>query len=92
VRERTTCAGGPSISATGWPSSRASRTIRPTGIGTLTQPSRGSELTVNWFGSGQILNNGVTLTLNAQRELTIIAGGDTTAGTHIVIDVTGYYR
>jgi len=48
--------------------------------------------TVNWFGSGQILNNGVTLTLNAQRELTIIAGGDTTAGTHIVIDVTGYYR
>ena len=48
--------------------------------------------TVNWFGSGQILNNGVTLTLNAARELTVIAGGDTTAGTHFVIDVTGYYR
>ena len=40
VRDSTTCAGGPSISGTGWPSRRASRTISPAGIGTFTQPSR----------------------------------------------------
>ena len=47
--------------------------------------------TVNWSASGQILNNGVTLTLNGARELTVVAGGDPGASTHVVIDVTGYY-
>lgn len=50
-----------------------------------------SAATINWSGTGQILNNGVTLTLNATRELTVIAGGDSTAATHFIIDVTGYY-
>ena len=60
-------------------------TINPGGITSI------NAATVNWSASGQILNNGVTLTVNAQRELTVIAGGDAVAGTHVVLDVTGYY-
>lgn len=60
-------------------------TINPGGITAI------GAATVNWSASGQILNNGVTLTLNAQREVTVVAGGDPTAGTHVVLDVTGYY-
>ncbi len=48
--------------------------------------------TINWSASGQILNNGVILTLDAGRELNVIAGGGTGTATHFVIDVTGYYR
>lgn len=48
--------------------------------------------TINWSTSGQILNNGVILTLNATRELTIVAGGSSGSSAHVVIDVTGYYR
>jgi hypothetical protein len=47
--------------------------------------------TVNWYESGQILNNGVMLTLNATREITVIAGGIPGASTHFVIDVNGYF-
>ena len=47
--------------------------------------------TVNWYESGQILNNGVMLTLNANREITVIAGGIAGASTHFVIDVNGYF-
>ncbi len=50
-----------------------------------------SAATINWYGSGQILNNGVTLTINAGREVTVICGGDTGAQTDFVIDVTGYF-
>ena len=46
--------------------------------------------TVNWSAAGQVLNNGVTLTLNASRQLTLICGGPG-ASTHVIIDVTGYY-
>lgn len=60
-------------------------TINPGGISAV------NAATVNWSASGQILNNGVTLTVNGQRELTVIAGGDAGAGTHVVLDVTGYY-
>lgn len=45
--------------------------------------------TVNWTAAGQILNNGVALTLNTSRQLTIVAGGG--GSTNFVIDVTGYY-
>ncbi len=48
--------------------------------------------TINWSASGQILNNGVILTLDANRELNVIAGPGPAAATHVVIDVTGYYR
>ena len=48
-----------------------------------------SAASINWFAAGQILNNGQNLTLNATREVTLIAGGG--GSTHVVIDVTGYY-
>ncbi len=47
--------------------------------------------TVNWYTDGQVLNNGVNLTLDANRRLTVIAGGSTGAQADFVIDVTGYY-
>ncbi len=46
--------------------------------------------TINWFASGQTLANGVVLTLNADRELTIVAG-DQGGSAHVIIDVTGYW-
>jgi hypothetical protein len=45
--------------------------------------------TSNWFADNQTLANGVSLTLNALRELTIVAGGG--GGTDFIIDVSGYY-
>jgi hypothetical protein len=51
-----------------------------------------SAATVNWFAAGQILNNGVNLTINpATREVTVVAGGSGGAATDFVIDVTGYF-
>ena len=47
--------------------------------------------TINWSATGQILNNGVTITLGGDREVTVIAGGSNGAQTDFVIDVTGYY-
>ena len=49
-----------------------------------------SASTINWFGSSQTLANGVILTLNANREITVICGG-TASATHFLIDVTGYF-
>ena len=43
----------------------------------------------NWSAAGQILNNGVSLTLNGNREVTVVAGGGGT--TDFILDVTGYY-
>jgi hypothetical protein len=45
---------------------------------------------INWSASNLILNNGVILTLNGARELTVVCGGG--GATQFVIDVTGYYR
>ena len=50
-----------------------------------------SAATINWYGPGQILNNGVIVTLNTNRELTVVAGGAGGASTDFVIDVTGYF-
>jgi len=47
--------------------------------------------TINWSASGQILNNGVNITLGGDREVTVIAGGSSGSQTDFVIDVTGYY-
>ncbi len=47
--------------------------------------------TINWFGTNQVLANGVLLTLNASREVTVICGGAAGVETHFFIDVTGYY-
>jgi hypothetical protein len=45
---------------------------------------------INWSASNLILNNGVILSLNTARELTVICGGG--GSTQFVIDVTGYFR
>lgn len=60
-------------------------TANPGGVTTI------SAATINWSESGQILNNGVTLTLDGQRRLNVIAGGGAGAATHFVVDVSGYY-
>ena len=59
--------------------------VNPGGVTTV------SAATVNWFASGQILNNGVNITINANREVTVVAGGGTGSQTDFVIDATGYY-
>lgn len=45
--------------------------------------------TINWSAAGQLLANGVTLTLNANRELTVVCGGG--GSTEFIIDISGYY-
>ncbi len=47
--------------------------------------------TINWFGIGQTLANGVLLTLNNNRELTVLCNGAGGGGTHFLVDVAGYY-
>ena len=46
--------------------------------------------TINWYSSGQILNNGSVVQLNTGREVKVFCGGPG-ASTHFVIDVTGYW-
>lgn len=47
--------------------------------------------TINWWGSGQILNNGVVVKLNEQRQVTIVCGGAAGNRADVVVDVTGYF-
>lgn len=47
--------------------------------------------TINWWGSGQILNNGVVVKLNDQRQVTIVCGGAAGNRADVVVDVTGYF-
>ncbi len=58
-------------------------TVNPGGVTTV------SASTINWFGAGQTLANGVTLTLNATRELTVVCGAG--GNTHFIVDISGYY-
>jgi hypothetical protein len=58
-------------------------TVNPGGVTTV------GAATINWSATGQVLNNGVTLTLDAARQLTIICGGG--GSTDVVIDVSGFY-
>lgn len=44
---------------------------------------------INWSSSGQNVANGLTLTLNATREITVIGGGGGT--TNFIVDILGYY-
>ena len=46
--------------------------------------------TINWFGPGQILANGVIVTISADRNVTVIAGGG--GQTDFILDVTGYFQ
>ena len=45
--------------------------------------------TINWSAPGLSIANGVTLTLNTTRQLTVICNGGGT--THFIIDIAGYY-
>jgi hypothetical protein len=49
-----------------------------------------SSSTINWFGAGQNIANGVSLTLNASRELTVVCGLGG-GSTHFIVDISGYY-
>jgi len=58
--------------------------INPGGVTAVTAS------TINWFGSNQDLANGVILTLNSNRELTVVCG-DGGVATHFIVDISGYY-
>ena len=45
--------------------------------------------TINWSAAGQTLANGVALTLNGSRQLTVVAGGP--GSTNFIIDISGYW-
>jgi hypothetical protein len=47
--------------------------------------------TINWSAAGQTIANGVTLTLNTTRELTVICGGLPGNTTQFIIDISGYF-
>jgi hypothetical protein len=67
--------------------------VSQTGSGFLTINPGGTTTvdssTINWSAAGQILANGVILTLNANRELTVVAGGG--GSTDFLVDISGYY-
>jgi hypothetical protein len=49
---------------------------------------------VNWWARGQTLASGGIVGVGADaadREVTLVVGGATSASTHVVVDVTGYY-
>ena len=73
------------VTVTGTTSGFGYLVINPGGITTA------GASTINWFGAGQTLANGVTLTLNASRQLTVLCDGASGASTHFIIDVSGYY-
>ena len=58
-------------------------TVNPGGV-TTTNSS-----TINWSANGQILANGLSLTLNASRQVTVVNGS--AGSTQFIIDITGYW-
>lgn len=48
-----------------------------------------SASTINWSSNGQTLANGIALTLNDSREITVVNGSP--GSTHFIIDITGYW-
>ncbi len=47
--------------------------------------------TINWSAAGQTIANGVTLTLDGSRELTVLCRGVAGNSTQFIIDITGYF-
>jgi len=72
------------ITVTGTTGAGGYLAVNPGGVTAVTAS------TINWFGAGQNLANGVTLTLNATRQLTVVCG-DGGGSTHFIIDIAGYY-
>ena len=58
-------------------------TVNPGGVTAI------ESSTINWFAAGQVLANGVSLTLNTNRQLTVVAGG--AGSTDFLIDISGYF-
>jgi hypothetical protein len=58
-------------------------TLNPGGNTTVTSSA------INWSASGQILTTGSLVSINAAREVSVIAGG--TGSTDFLLDVVGYY-
>jgi hypothetical protein len=58
-------------------------TINPGGVTTV------SASTINWGTSNQIQANGVSLTLDNARQVTVVAGGS--GSTDFLIDIFGYW-
>jgi hypothetical protein len=58
-------------------------TVNPGGNTTVTSSA------INWSASGQILTTGSLVSINANREVTVIAGGP--GATDFLLDVVGYY-
>lgn len=48
-----------------------------------------SASTINWSANGQILANGISLTLNATRQITVVNGSG--GATQFIVDITGYW-
>ena len=51
--------------------------------------------TINWAGSGATLSAGGIVSLGtgtAERKVTLVVGGSGSASTHVIFDVTGYFR
>ena len=57
--------------------------VNPGGNTTVTSSS------INWFAAGQTFANGIIAAINANREVTVIAGSSGSAD--FILDVTGYY-
>jgi len=56
--------------------------VNPGGTTAITASS------INWSAGGQVIANGISLTLNANRELTVVCDG---GSTHFIVDINGYY-
>jgi hypothetical protein len=51
--------------------------------------------TINWTGSGATLASGGMVSLGtgtAERQVTLVVGGSGSASTHVILDITGYYK
>ena len=57
--------------------------------GDATLPSGSS---INWFGINQNIANGITVKVDATRQVKVFAGGGGSPTTHFIIDVNGYFR
>jgi hypothetical protein len=58
--------------------------VNPGGTTTVSASS------INWSASGQILANGLSLTLNTNRQITVVNGSP--GSTQFIVDILGYYR
>lgn len=58
--------------------------VNPGGTTTVSASS------INWSASGQILANGISLTLNTNRQITVVNGSP--GSTQFIVDILGYYR